>query len=410
MTVTMRMRMGWLLAGLVMASLVAIVPAPAGAGVNADEDVFNFGDAGLFGSTGKLALNAPIVGMAATPSGNGYWLLARDGGVFGFGDAVFHGSTGSLKLNQPVVGLAADPKSRGYWFVAADGGVFAFDVPFLGSMGATRLNQPVVGMAPTTTGQGYWLVARDGGVFSFGDARFAGSTGDIVLNQPIVGMAPDPDGSGYWFVAADGGVFAFDAAFAGSATGKLPAGDRVTAMAAHPGGKGYWLVTATGKVLAFGGAETFGDATASVRYIPAIAPHPGGRGYWLAADRLIASPPRVTLSGPQDSVTGALSSSCWTAGSGAAVCTDTALPSDGSILNVRRGDKVTVRFDALDSPLGAHITMIDAPSTGGGNVRELAASNPTTFVADFPVGLYRMGLSSGWVQGSETTTFRLNIR
>ena len=36
----------------------------------------------------------PIVGMAATPTGRGYWLVASDGGIFTFGDASFHGSTG----------------------------------------------------------------------------------------------------------------------------------------------------------------------------------------------------------------------------------------------------------------------------------------------------------------------------
>ena len=39
-------------------------------------------------------LNAPIVGIAATPDGGGYWLVAADGGVFSFGDAHFYGSTG----------------------------------------------------------------------------------------------------------------------------------------------------------------------------------------------------------------------------------------------------------------------------------------------------------------------------
>jgi hypothetical protein len=29
-----------------------------------------------------------VVGLAATPSGAGYWLLAANGGVLGFGDAV----------------------------------------------------------------------------------------------------------------------------------------------------------------------------------------------------------------------------------------------------------------------------------------------------------------------------------
>ena len=37
----------------------------------------------------------PVVGMAATPSGHGYWLVASDGGIFSFGDAPFYGSTGA---------------------------------------------------------------------------------------------------------------------------------------------------------------------------------------------------------------------------------------------------------------------------------------------------------------------------
>jgi hypothetical protein len=38
------------------------------------------------------SLNAPIVGMAATPDGKGYWEVASDGGVFTFGDAAFFGA------------------------------------------------------------------------------------------------------------------------------------------------------------------------------------------------------------------------------------------------------------------------------------------------------------------------------
>ncbi|HEV3363860.1 MAG TPA: hypothetical protein VG795_06915, partial [Acidimicrobiia bacterium] len=65
-----------------------------------------FGDAGFRGSTGAVKLNRPIVGMAATASGKGYWMVASDGGVFSFGDAKFFGSTGNIRLNQPIVGLA----------------------------------------------------------------------------------------------------------------------------------------------------------------------------------------------------------------------------------------------------------------------------------------------------------------
>ena len=76
--------------------------------------------------------------MAATPDGQGYWLVASDGGIFTFGDATFYGSTGALHLNQPVVGMAATPDGQGYWLVASDGGIFTFgDAKFYGSAGAS---------------------------------------------------------------------------------------------------------------------------------------------------------------------------------------------------------------------------------------------------------------------------------
>jgi hypothetical protein len=72
--------------------------------------------------------------MAATPSGNGYWLVAADGGIFAYGDAGFYGSAGSIRLNEPVVGMAPFGNDAGYWLVAADGGVFTYGAaPFLGS-------------------------------------------------------------------------------------------------------------------------------------------------------------------------------------------------------------------------------------------------------------------------------------
>ena len=83
---------------------------------------------------GGQPLNAPVVGMAATPSGQGYWLVAADGGIFDYGDAAFDGSTGAIHLNMPVVGMAAYGQDAGYWMVARDGGIFAFGgAPFLGS-------------------------------------------------------------------------------------------------------------------------------------------------------------------------------------------------------------------------------------------------------------------------------------
>jgi hypothetical protein len=36
--------------------------------------------------------------------GKGYWLVASDGGIFSFGDAKVFGSTGSIALNEPIIG------------------------------------------------------------------------------------------------------------------------------------------------------------------------------------------------------------------------------------------------------------------------------------------------------------------
>jgi len=76
-------------------------------GVAADGGIFSYGDAPFYGSAGAIRLNQPVVGMAATPTGGGYWLVAADGGIFSYGDAPFHGSTGGLVLNKPIVGMAS---------------------------------------------------------------------------------------------------------------------------------------------------------------------------------------------------------------------------------------------------------------------------------------------------------------
>jgi len=224
--------------------------------VGSDGGIFSFGDAHFYGSMGGQHLNAPIVGMAATPDRKGYWEVAADGGVFSFGDAHFYGSTGSLQLNRPIVGMASTPDGRGYWLAAADGGIFAFgDASYLGSMGGVHLNEPVVATAATPDGLGYWLVAADGGIFAFGDAQFRGSMGGMPLNQPMVGMALQGSDSQYGYVeaASDGGIFNFGVPFYGSA-GNIDLNAPVVAIVATPDGNGYWEVASDGGIFSFGTA------------------------------------------------------------------------------------------------------------------------------------------------------------
>ncbi|HEX4127855.1 MAG TPA: IPT/TIG domain-containing protein, partial [Acidimicrobiales bacterium] len=199
--------------------------------VASDGGIFDFGDAGFYGSAGGTALNAPVVGMADTASTNGYWLVASDGGIFNYGDAQFYGSTGAIHLNKPTVGMAATPDSGGYWLVASDGGIFSYgDAQFYGSTGGLRLNSPVVGMAAGPGGAGYWLVAADGGIFNYGSANFYGSAGALHLNKPVVGMAAAPGGNGYWLVASDGGIFTYGATLFYGSTGGMQLNEPIVGM------------------------------------------------------------------------------------------------------------------------------------------------------------------------------------
>ena len=60
----------------------------------------------------------------ATTGGQGYWLLAKDGGVFGYGDAVHRGT--NLNSGNDTIGHRPHPDLRGYWIADDDGTVFAY--------------------------------------------------------------------------------------------------------------------------------------------------------------------------------------------------------------------------------------------------------------------------------------------
>ena len=225
--------------------------------VASDGGIFAFGQ-DFCGSTGSIALNKPVVGMAAVPGGGGYWLVASDGGVFTYGDAQFYGSTGSLTLNKPIVGMAATPDGGGYWLVASDGGIFSFgNAQFYGSA-ASAPNQDIVGMASSPDGQGYWEVSTTGRVFVFGDAIFQGDTSGVHLNAIMVGMAADPVTGGYWLLGSDGGVFSFGAPFYGS-TGGIHLNQPALGMQATDDGGGYWFVASDGGIFAYGDAPFQGS-------------------------------------------------------------------------------------------------------------------------------------------------------
>jgi hypothetical protein len=235
-----------------------------------DGGIFNYGIAPFEGSTGSLRLQRPVVGITRTPGNSGYWLAASDGGVFAF-NAPFVGSIPGLglhpagsgiphSLNQPIVGMVPSANGQGYYMVAADGGVFAFNSTFAGSCpGIGGCSGAAVAVAPDASGNGYWLTTAAGHIYSFGNAQYFGAPGP--QSSPITSMVRTPDGGGYYILDANGQVFAYgDATFLGG----LPRGavgglNPATAIFDTADGGGYWISTAFGRVYSFGDAPADGD-------------------------------------------------------------------------------------------------------------------------------------------------------
>ena len=329
----------------------------------AEQSVFAYGDAPFQGSTGKVQLNQPVVGMArysdpSDPGKDGYWQVSREGRVFTFGYAPFHGSLLSAPPS-PVIGIAATPKGDGYWIATANGSIYSFGAaPFLGSMGNVRLAKPIVGIASTPTGGGYWMVASDGGIFSFGDAHFFGSTGAMKLNQPIAGMAATPSGGGYWLVARDGGIFTFgNAPFLGS-TGALRLARPIVGMAATPSGVGYWLVAADGGLFTFGNAPFLGSLGGGGLTEPAVGVVSSrtGKGYWLVSTGHLSQSPtsipaerRIDPGVYQVSQLGPLTPGTYRAQYASASCHWERRSSNGVLASVTSPDRQIVTIKSGDS-------------------------------------------------------------
>lgn len=87
--------------------------------------MIRFGSVPLGPSAAPAKLGAPVVGIAATPDGKGYWLVTGTGKVVAYGSARHYGSPSASHLNQPIVGIVATADGQGYWLAARDGGVFS---------------------------------------------------------------------------------------------------------------------------------------------------------------------------------------------------------------------------------------------------------------------------------------------
>ena len=234
--------------------------------------------------------------MAATPRGDGYWLLTSAGTVLAAGGARSYGPGGAglgTPAGDPAAGIAPTPDGLGYWVVSAAGSVYTFgDAHFFGSLTAGLTDQPIVGLVPAPDGGGYWLLSASGDVFAFGDAKSWAPAAGPALTSPslaaspgasaIVDMAPTPDGLGYWLLSADGSVYNFgDARYAGGAP--VPAGgDPAERIVPAPSGDGYWVVDQNGTATALGAASGRPPVQALL-FSPVT---PGDRAVLFALDQL----------------------------------------------------------------------------------------------------------------------------
>lgn len=195
-------------------------------------------------------------------SSSGYWLVATSGQVYAF-NAPAYGSTGPL--NAPAVGIEATPSYGGYWVIALDGGVFTFgNAGFYGSNGGKQLNAQNVGMASTGDGNGYWLVGADGGIFTFGDAPYWGSLPGVgVKMDDVIGIIRFSNG--YCIGEANGWIHCWDSQYQGTsaivfqiASLNMLTDPATTIIPNSYDYYGLWLVDRTGQVWAWQADGTSG--------------------------------------------------------------------------------------------------------------------------------------------------------
>lgn len=227
--------------------------------------IYHYGSGHNLGSVADLLsskrigpLGAPIVAVASTPSGHGYYQVAANGRVFAFGDARFFGGVSVLPSTVRIAAMAVDPAAPGYWLVSSDGRVFAFGAAkYYWSSVYNTIREPVVGIAATADGLGYWLVTSHGHVYAFGSAKGLGMPAGTP--HTVVSITATPDGLGYWIAGSNGSVWTYGDAHLYSALGGTRLSAPVVGLVSAPDGLGYWVVGAKGAVYNFGTAKLLGS-------------------------------------------------------------------------------------------------------------------------------------------------------
>ena len=126
-------------------------------------------------------LSAPIVAIAASKAGNGYWLVAADGGVFAFGDAPFHGSAVD-RAHLADHGDRVRPDRARLLPARGRRRRVRLRRRALRGCGARR-RHIAIGIAVSNRGRGYLVLRSDGSVVGFGGALSIPAPRDANANR-----------------------------------------------------------------------------------------------------------------------------------------------------------------------------------------------------------------------------------
>lgn len=229
---------------------------------------------GLLSSTWATPPRVNCAGIAATHTGNGYWILFSNGSVFGFGDAVDAGK-GLPNHIPPVANRPTTTAFRNIQAKYLHYGRVSYGYTkdyYVGGKGQAIESHPKK--------KGFWMVDECGQVWNFGDAEHHGELVNRVYNPGADGsftlklfdyavdITSTDTGNGYWILFNSGLVAAF-----GDAVDKGPlelnsinkefednvavAGTRFDnsyykklfySMARDQDGRGYWVLRADGEV------------------------------------------------------------------------------------------------------------------------------------------------------------------
>jgi hypothetical protein len=239
----------------------AVVAVIAGASGNGYYVLRSNGEVDAFGATnygseatGSLPTGTTATGMTLDSATGGYWVVNSSGTVKGF-NAPFLGEpripSGGWGQYPAAVAIAATPTGDGYFILRANGAIDPYGVKGHGSLKGHLVYgaiAPVVAVAlavdPITGG--YWIATSTGDVANFDapseGSPFASSKGNYD-GVPVSALVANSSGTGYYVLRTNGAIDTYGATSHGSpaAAQTMPAGSFASALALDPTTGGYYV-------------------------------------------------------------------------------------------------------------------------------------------------------------------------